>query len=341
MDNEKRRISLEEERAEMNRGGKLDYGNELKIDKPGIGATIMYEIRYFWQVQRDAVIGWGLLILLVFGVIGLWNHCDRSFMGMVHFFQNGFSRDGDFPAQTVPRGKEAGQKWEITHEGVDYVFRWCPTDTFRMGSPTSEKKRKDEETQHNVSLTGFWILETEVTHEMWDSVMHKRPAGESEKRLPVSEVSWEQAGRFCERLGRSSSWHFRLPTEAQWEYACRAESTGPYASDLKSVAWYEKTAKGEIHPVKKRRPNLWYIYDMHGNAAEWCRDRYDVDYYAESPKDNPLGPSYGRSRVVRGGSFESEAVDCRSAARTSSRQVKKAGFRFVLEYVPQSKKAKK
>jgi len=288
------------------------------------------DLSYFWKRQRDALIGWSVLLLFLLGFLGLWAWCG-SLTGVCHFFQNGCSRDGHFAQKPVRRGEMYGQKRVLTVDGVDYVFRWCPGGNFRMGSPEKEQGRDPDEAVHRVKLTGFWILETEVTREMWAVVMETEPVDEKEKHLPVADVTWEQATWFCEKLGRKARYRIQLPTEAQWEYACRAGSERPFCGgDLDQIGWYEKNSRGRLRPVKKRWHNAWYLYDFHGNAAEWCRDGYDADYYAKSPEEDPQGPYFSTKKVVRGGCFTSPASQCRAAAR-SAQSVDGAGFRLVVE----------
>jgi len=130
--------------------------------------------------------------------------------------------------------RKAGSRMALSIQGVEYAFRWCPADTFMMGSPTSEKDRRDNEAQHRVTLTrGFWMLETQVTQEMWRSVMGNNPSQfKDSKKLPVERVSWNDCQEFIKKLNTlgatQSGFRFSLPTEAMWEYACRAGTTTPY-----------------------------------------------------------------------------------------------------------------
>ena len=126
---------------------------------------------------------------------------------------------------------------------------------------------------------------------------------------------------------------YRLPTEAEWEYGCRAGTAGDYAGDLGALAWYKDNSGGKTHAVGTKRANGWGLYDMHGNVWEWCHDWYDSGYYAESPAADPTGPATGSSRVIRGGSWDSDARNCRSANRFRSEPVNRLsnlGFRLVL-----------
>ena len=179
-----------------------------------------------------------------------------------------------------------------------------------MGSPKSEKGRKDDETQHQVTLSkGFWMAKTEVTQEQWKSVMGNNPSKHTSRRngdnLPVEQVNWDECRLFCEKAGNG----MRLPTEAEWEYACRAGSTGAVSGG----AWFKGNSEGRTHPVGEKKANAWGLHDMHGNVVEWCADGYGN--YPEAAVTNPQGRDRTDEKVIRGGCYWSEAQDCRSACR--------------------------
>ncbi len=235
------------------------------------------------------------------------------------------------------KGSSAGEKKTLTVNGVDFTFCWCPPGEFMMGSPRSEDGHNDSEKQHRVRLTkGFWLLESEVTQEMWKSVMgtsiqdlftqeERRTRHELDPpsveflgaKKPMWFVNWGECQDFCGKLGALTGQKIVLPTEAQWEYACRAGTAGPYAGtgDLDDMGWYGKNSGGRLHEVKGKKANAWGLYDMHGNVWEWCSDWYDNEYYWESPENDPTGPSEGSNRVLRGGAWGHLAGDCRSAIR--------------------------
>ncbi|MBQ2849647.1 MAG: formylglycine-generating enzyme family protein, partial [Thermoguttaceae bacterium] len=236
---------------------------------------------------------------------------------------------------------EAGSLKILTMNGVDYAFRYCPPGTFKMGSPGNEKGRDYDETLHDVTLTrGFWTLETEVTQEMWEATMGENPSffaatggGASDARevgttakFPVESVSWEDCQKFIAKLNASGSapdgFAFRLPTEAEWERACRAGSKTAFAygnkleRDQANYCWdsalrgdgLERTTSVGSYPA-----NAWGICDMHGNVAEMCADW--VGSYKMTAQADPTGPPSGTaddSRVLRGGSWEDRAGYCRS-----------------------------
>ena len=220
-------------------------------------------------------------------------------------------------AQTPTGSPKAGERKVEKVNGVEFAFRWCPSGTFIMGSPMSEEGRFSNETQHQVTLTkGFWMMETEVTQKQWKAVMGNLPdCGFKGDDLPVERVSWNDCQEFCKKckkLGLS----VQLPTEAQWEYACRSGTTGAYAGNLDEMAWYnEFSNKGSTHPVGTKKPNAWGLYDMHGNVWEWCADYWNKDYPNGIVTD-PTGPSNGSYRVFRGGGWSIYAQLCRSARRS-------------------------
>ncbi|MBR4171223.1 MAG: SUMF1/EgtB/PvdO family nonheme iron enzyme [Kiritimatiellae bacterium] len=200
--------------------------------------------------------------------------------------------------------------------GAEMRFRWCPAGTFTMGSPTSEDGRYDNETQHRVTLTrGFWMGEAPVTQEQWESVMGNNPSNFKGANLPVEQVSWNDCQEFIKKVNSALDCGARLPTEAEWEYACRAGTTGAYggSGNLDEMGWYDGNSGDKTHPVGQKKPNAWGLCDMHGNVWEWCSDWFG-DYPSGSVTD-PTGPSSGSYLVLRGGSWRSVAWGCRSAYR--------------------------
>ncbi len=224
-----------------------------------------------------------------------------------------------------------GERLVKTVNGVEFAFRWCPAGSFQMGS---ESGNSDEKPVHEVTLTrGFWLLETEVTQAQWQAVMGNNPSYFHGNNLPVECVSWEDCKEFCTKLS-SQGLNVSLPTEAQWEYACRAGTTGAYAGNLDEMAWYDDNSGSTTHEVGQKKPNAWGLYDMHGNVYEWCSDWWDS--YSESPASDPTGPSSGTLRVFRGGSWNNDAQYCRSANRngnTPTNRSRNIGFRPV--FLPQ------
>ena len=192
-----------------------------------------------------------------------------------------------------------------------------------MGSPASEAGREDDEAQHRVQITkAFYLSETEVTQESWQKVMGANPSQFNGASNPVEEVSWHDCEKFCWRSG------LRLTSESEWEYACRAGTTGAYAGDLASMAWFGDNSGGSTHSVKQRKPNAWGLYDMHGNVWEWCEDGYEQSASStQQASTGNIGPF-----VLRGGGWDFRASNCRSAYRgsfASGRENRHVGFRVA------------
>lgn len=236
--------------------------------------------------------------------------------------------------------EEAGPKvFEV--DGVQFTMVYVAGGTFNMGA-TSEQSAyadADESPVHSVTLSGFFIGQTEVTQELWMTVMDSNPSDFYGSQRPVENVTWSDCQRFISKLNSKTGRHFRLPTEAEWEYAARGGQRSSHykfaGSDyLDNVAWYYDNAYSSYdssdygtHNVATKSPNELGIYDMSGNVWELCQDWYGEGYYKRSPKTNPKGPSSGSYRVRRGGSWGSN--DCYSNhCRVSNRGVFAPGNHF-------------
>jgi len=226
--------------------------------------------------------------------------------------------------------------------GVQMQFVLVPAGTFQMGSPQGEQGRQLDENQHAVQLTKpFYMGTTEVTLEQYEAVMgpHSNPH-EGAKR-PAQHVSWNDATEFCRRLSQKSGETIRLPTEAEWEYACRAGSTGRFgfgdrSEMLAEYAWCPDNADARAHVVGQKKPNSFGLYDMYGNVWEWCQDWYGP--YPDGAAVDPAGPASGESRVLRGGSWDEHSWTYRSANRHSRSPItawNTHGFRVVLLSSPE------
>jgi formylglycine-generating enzyme required for sulfatase activity len=236
----------------------------------------------------------------------------------------------------APAGPAPGTPWTAPSAGLEMI--WCPPGNFTMGSPPNEDGRSTDydETPHPVTLThGYWLGKFLVTQSQWEKLMGTTIAQQRDLTryptwpivgqgtdYPIYYVSWDEAVAFCQKLtaqeraaGRlPPGWHYALPTEAQWEYACRAGTTGAtYAGELHSVpaedgartsatldpiAWYLANSDKTTHPVGQKLPNPWGFYDLLGNEGEWCADWYGV--YPTGAVTDPTGPAKGRERVIRG-----------------------------------------
>ena len=244
---------------------------------------------------------------------------------------------------------------EITGTPLNFEMIAVPGGSFSMGSDPKEAARKEDEgPQHVVKLSPFWIGKYEVTWDLYEPFVYKqhemrqnngqvpahvdavtRPTkpyldmtfGMGKEGMPAVGMTQYSAIQFCKWLYARTGVFFRLPTEAEWEYACRAGSTGPYSfgadsSQVGDYAWYAANSNSKTHPVGEKKPNAWGIHDMHGNAAEWTGDQYISDFYKQfkgKTAENPFAkPDKLYPHSVRGGSFEDPAARLRSAARRAS-----------------------
>ena len=216
-----------------------------------------------------------------------------------------------------------------------------PAGEFTMGSPASEVGRDDhDETRHRVQITkAFYLSAYEVTQDQYERVMGKNPSDDKGANKPVETVSWNDAVEFCRKLSAQEGEEYRLPTEAEWEYACRAGTTTAYsfgydAYRLSDYAWYSENSGSTPHAVGLKLPNAWGLYDMYGNVLEWCQD-WHGSYGKETVVIDPTGPASGEHRVLRGGSFVFPPGIVRSAVRAISlpdhRSVN-VGFRLARTY---------
>ena len=232
------------------------------------------------------------------------------------------------------RSRAAGKKFKNSI-GMELVL--VPAGEFLMGSSQGDE---DEQPVHRVRISkAFYMGKYEVTQSQYEAVMGANPSsykGADRASHPVEKVSWKNAVEFCLRLSQKEKKTYRLPTEAEWEYACRAGTQTKYGfgareADLADYAWYGNNSESKTHPVGLKKPNAWGLYDMHGNVWEWCSD-----WYGEYPRGNvtdPAGAQSGEGRVRRGGGWGNSARGCRSANRYGGRpgdRLNGLGFRLAL-----------
>ena len=231
-------------------------------------------------------------------------------------------------------GQDQYGLWQrIRLNGVSQVMRWIPPGAFEMGSPKDEQDRRGNEVLHKVTITkGFWMADTACTQELWIAVMGQNPSHFTDSsQLPVEKISWDDCRDFVDKVNAMlrGQFVFNLPTEAQWEYACRAGTQTPFhfgeSADANQANFnggypYGRGARGRNRKrtvdVLSFSPNPWGLYQMHGNVWEWCEDWFGD--YPEAAVTDPEGPVEGRGRVLRGGSWFFDARGLRSARRDAS-----------------------
>nr|VFK54317.1 MAG: Formylglycine-generating enzyme, required for sulfatase activity, contains SUMF1/FGE domain [Candidatus Kentron sp. TUN] len=275
-----------------------------------------------------------------------------------HVDRNAFWESGAPPAWAADWGQDRYGPWvEFVIRDVRQRMRWCPPGKFRMGSPADEPGRFDDEgPQHEVTLReGFWLFDTPVTQGLWRAVMGQNPSRFQGVNRPVEQVSWANCQAFITRINeRVSGLMLGLPSEAQWEYACRAGTITPlyngpieiedHKAALDPIAWYDANSNGRTHPVARKEPNPWGFFDMLGNVWEWTQDHWYVDYRG-APADGTawegLDSEAGADRVYRGGSWGSDASVVRAAVRNRNRPDIPGislGFRCARVHVSQADK---
>lgn len=240
-------------------------------------------------------------------------------------------------------------------EGATLKAVLIPPGEFFMGSDvfgedlariyTEPPYHECERPLHEVGITTpFYMGVNPVTQVEYVAVMGKNPShftglfGKRRDNQPAENMSWNDATEYCKKVSLKAGACVRLPTEAEWEYACRAGTTSQFSfgdseSELGDYAWYDKNSGKKTHPVGTKKPNGWGLYDIHGNVLEWCQDWYDENYYGQSPKEDPKGPATGTGRVLRGGSWCDPPwrVRCAySSSYTPERGSSGVGFRVVV-----------
>ena len=212
----------------------------------------------------------------------------------------------------LPRPEpQAGEAWRSPSTGIEFV--WIPAGEFDMGSESKEAHGR-EKPVHRVRISrGFWMGKYPVTQAQWEKVMGENPSCFKGADRPVEDVSWNEVQEFLKKLSARGEGRFRLPTEAEWEYAARAGSREDRYGPVEEIGWYDRNSGGETHPVGQKQPNAWGLYDMLGNVWDWCQDWYG-GYPAGTVMD-PQGPGSGKHRVLRGGSWFNFPRDLRASVR--------------------------
>jgi formylglycine-generating enzyme required for sulfatase activity len=225
-------------------------------------------------------------------------------------------------------------------------FVYIAPGSFLMGSPEYEPGRGSDETQHEVTLSSYTLQTTPVTQGQWKAVMGNNPSCflQGGEDCPVEGISWIECQEFIKRLNENGEYLYRLPTEAEWEYACRAGTSASFFNGeitglfcrcepcLETIGWYCGNSDRKTHPVAGKNPSAWGLFDMHGNVYEWCQDWYGA--FSALPQTDPTGATFGPGRVVRGGSWFSNSQNCRSASRyyrAPNSRSDFVGFRLVRE----------
>ena len=236
----------------------------------------------------------------------------------------------------------AAEKTRTNSIGMEFML--IPAGFFMMGrDPAFEEGDDDERPQHTVNISKpFYLGKYEVTQAQWVAVMGNNPSRFKGRNNPVEHVSWHDVQEFIRRLNaQEGRTQYRLPTEAEWEYAARAGATTAYffgddKHALSGYAWYGGNSGDRLHPVGQKQPNAWGLYDVYGNVREWVQDWFVATYYASSPGTDPQGPSSGEYRVLRGGGWNDLAEHCRSADRhDSTPDVRFVNIGFRLAFSPE------
>lgn len=241
--------------------------------------------------------------------------------------------------RTTPTPRTNNSEHEPFENRFGMRMVYIEPGTFFRTDPDASNRSGSFAPEHTVELTtGYWISQTEITQRQWNALMSKNPSSNVGDDLPVDSVTWEEAVEFCRRLSGRTNQTYRLPTEAEWEYACRATTQGAFHGPAEDVTWHDGNSNRRSRPAASKTPNEFGLYDMHGNIGEWVADVYKSGYGVTNGRVvDPLGPTSGNQRVVRGGNFMRPVSDCTSSARIGVKQdtrFRAFGFRIVMEQSP-------
>ncbi len=329
----KRSFDLLSQAANQNLAMAQVFLGELYVDGKGVNASA--EKGFEW-VQKAARQGFviGQVMLASFYVKGIGVETSSEEAGK--WLERAAAQGSEEAIKELARlRKENKGPIFRTPDDLEFEMINVQPGSFQMGSPEGEEGRNGlQERSHGVIITkSFWMGKTEVTQKQWLAIMKENPSAFQDPERPVEQVSWKMIQVFLERLNKQMVGVavFRLPSEAEWEYACRAGATGAYAGKLNDLAWYSQTSTGSTQPVGRKLGNAWGFHDMHGNVYEWCEDRW-TDYPREDVAKDPKGGTFGKNRLYRGGGWSSYAKDLRSATRAgdiSGYFADNLGFRLV------------
>ncbi len=324
---------------------------EEKFDAAHVSA-VFYATKQGGYSYEDPTTDYGAFSKYI--IDGLQGNGDRDSDGLVTFRElstyvedelGDWARTNGYMQRPYTRilGEQSGDLALTVIASIDDIagIRMVPIPggSFRMGC-ISGYGVGYERPVHEVTLSSFEMSVTEITQGQYKAVMGKNLWSFEGDDLPVEGVNWNVAMEFCKRFSEKTGEKFSLPTEAEWEYACRAGTetkyyTGDSENDLARAGWYgydSGNSEKKAHSVGLKEPNAWGLYDMHGNIAEWCNDWFNYNYYSSSPSTDPIGPSSGSERVIRSGKKVDPALWCRSAMRSNEAPDsthENIGFRIV------------
>lgn len=300
--------------------GEIDFDRETFPEK-----EIMYALRHNKRVVIISVDGTMVFDCdwLDFNCGGMdfidWrnsSHRDKLIKNIIKWFDK---KPPVIPEAPPEVSECTNHRIPFNIDNVSFEMIFVEGGSFTMGAtPEQEGTSDNESPTHNVTLDNYYIGETPVTQDLWEAVMGKNPSNIKGENLPVESVSWHDCQQFIRKLNKKTGKEFRLPTEAEWEFAARGGNRSRHTQysgshNIDDVAWYDENSDRTTQPVKTKKFNELGIYDMSGNVWEWCQDWYGK-YYSSSQK-NPKGPKYGTSKVFRGGSWGNLAKRCRISFR--------------------------